>query len=160
MGSVFWITDEDGIRYYEFEDFSISDSDSYLLNNKMYGEFIINYQMVEEDFEIPETCVVCMLSKDEMSRQLYLKTPCNHIFCAECIAGVLLTNSVSCPLCRADLCVLSEFHYNGDLTDPIPETPQYILENDSETEDISQEEFDQTLYQLLVEYWSAVVLSI
>ena len=164
MGSFFIITDENGINYYEFDEFAISNSDSYLLNNKMYGEFITTHQMQEENFELSDTCSVCMSTKDELPRQLYLKTPCNHIFCADCVAGVLLNNSISCPLCRADISMFSEFHYNGDLTDPIPETYQ---ENDWDSgedsdiaEYISQQEFDDTLYQLLVEYWTSVVLTI
>ena len=101
-----------------------------------------------------------MATKNEIPRQLYLKTPCNHIFCAECVATLLLNNSLSCPLCRASIKVFADFHYNGDLTDPLPTISREISEEESDTEsdnDISQEEYDQTLYQFLVEYWASTI---
>ena len=159
METFFISTDENGepiINYYDSS--FISDKDSYLLENKMYGEFIRKYDIKEENFEPPDICAVCMLSKNEMVRQLYLKTPCNHTFCSECVSKLLLSNSVSCPLCRSNINFFPDFHYSGDLIDPIPETDFYSLESESDTDTvISQQEYDQTLYELLVEYWATIL---
>jgi hypothetical protein len=172
METIFIATDQIGepIVYYDLNLFSImqpepqsiiSHQNLYCLNNKLYGQFITVNNISEENFEIPETCTVCMSTKDEIARKLYLKTPCNHIFCADCVAGVLLNNSVSCPMCRANISLFSDFHFNGDYLND-PEIEFYPLEEmDSELEEqepeISQEEYDQTLYELLFEYWSIIL---
>lgn len=179
METFFFIQEQNGepvINYYDLGDLqlefsfpqpSISGRDSRLLRNKMFGEFIKTHNIQEENFEIPEACAICMSTPEEMERQLYLKTPCNHVFCAECVSRVLLNNSSSCSLCRSDIKNFSDFHYRGDLNDPPEQSNDdtyefyYTLEDtDTESENlISQEEYDQTLYELLVEYWTTILTS-
>ena len=55
---------------------------------------------------LTDDCAICL---DLL--QLPLQTPCRHLFCAECIRGLLLSGrgaekgTGQCPLCRADLSI-------------------------------------------------------
>jgi hypothetical protein len=142
----------------------ISEKDSYLLSNKMYGEFVKNHTIQQEDFTIPESCPVCMCSEQEIERKFYFKTQCGHVFCAGCIAGVVTNKSMTCPLCRTDM-VFQDFKYIGDAnSDPEP-PPQpsmsevedfYNFDDEDEEVQISGENFDQTLYEIFLEYWRTI----
>lgn len=138
----------------------LSENDSYLLGNKMYGEFVRTHNIQLGDFPVPESCPVCMCSDEEIDRRFYFKTQCAHVFCAGCIAGVVLNKSMSCPLCRTDM-VFEMFKYTGDVnSDPEPEPVDvdrliynFSLEEQEDDLDFQNDNYDQTLYEIFLEYW-------
>ena len=69
-----------------------------------------------------------------------LQTPCRHLFCAECIRGLLLSGrgaekgTGQCPLCRADLSINQL--YKPNVQEELPDDEEKEAEEDEEKESV------------------------
>merc|ERR1712176_1471060 len=102
---------------------------------------------IEEAFNDEDECPICY----EVPMDAPLQTPCRHIFCGECIRGIL-HNKAECPMCRKKVTIRQLKQppsKNGD----DPNTNNKIEKEQIEQKhDIKDDEirFDSKLKRLLI----------
>ena len=51
------------------------------------------------------SCPVCLLNGDDEYEYLvktFIKLSCNHVFCVDCLNNCVISNLLTCPLCRGN----------------------------------------------------------
>ena len=67
----------------------------YIFNNELFSCIDKNIQDIETD-------KICSICHENLKKNKYTKTPCNHLYCLDCITS-WLSNHNTCPYCRYKL---------------------------------------------------------
>ncbi len=59
---------------------------------------IINYSWLSNEVDDVESeCAICLCTHD-----IYVKTPCEHVFGKNCLSTWIQTGKMNCPYCRSN----------------------------------------------------------